>query len=125
MDNIEIRPGRMINIVIHQHPTSDTTVFLTHGIGGRSDQWREQIKALKEQYTLIIPDLLGHGESDKPKQQATHLYDFSAFYRDLQAIFTRYASKKNILIGHSYGGALSTALALKFQDQVNKLILIC
>lgn len=126
MENrIEIRPGRTLNVTIHNHPQHDVNVFLIHGLGGRGQQWREQVELLKDKYNLIIPDLLGHGNSDKPKPSNTvNPYSFIELENDLQALFNRYAADKNILIAHSYGGALATALGLKHQDKILRSILI-
>jgi abhydrolase domain-containing protein 8 len=121
---VEIRPGRFLQVTIHKNPASDTTVFLIHGLGGRADQWRDQIRFLKNQYTIVVPDLLGQGKSDAPKSNSTNLYSFTELDQDLQALFIRYAGANNILLGHSYGGALATSVALDHQDKVNKLILI-
>lgn len=120
----EIRPGRSINISIYRNPKSTQTAFLIHGIGGRGDQWREQINTLKSEYSLIIPDLLGHAKSDKPKPQANNPYAFDELEKDLSAIFKKFHSAENIVLGHSYGGALATALTLNNQDSINHLILI-
>lgn len=121
---IEIRPGRIVNIATYLNTKSNATAFLIHGLGGRGDQWREQIGLLKEKYSLIIPDLLGHGKSEKPKLGINNPYTFTEFELDLQAIFSKHASSKNIIIGHSYGGALATALAINHQDKLCELILI-
>jgi pimeloyl-ACP methyl ester carboxylesterase len=121
---IEIRPGRIINIFTSENTDSDTTVFLIHGLGGRGDQWGEQIKALKNQYALIVPDLLGHGKSEKPKPGVINPYSFPELLHDVQAVFNRYSTKNNIVLGHSYGGALALSLALANQDKIKKLILI-
>src|SRR5690242_21838589 len=104
MDNkIEIRAGRIINVFTHEKPNSDTNLFLIHGLGGRGEQWREQIKVLKNHYSLIVPDLLGHGNSEKPKPESNNPYSFPELTQDLQALFNRYSTKNNIVIGHSYG----------------------
>lgn len=121
---IEIRSNRYIHVDIYPHSTSSQTIFLIHGLGGRSEQWREQIPFLKENHTVVSLDLLGHGKSAKPKTQITKTYSFLAFDQDLQALFNKYAGEKNIIIGHSYGGALATALTLEHQDRINKLILL-
>lgn len=120
---VEVRPGRYIHVVTYPHHSSDTSVFLIHGLGGNANQWREQINLLKNQYTLVIPDLLGHGKSDKPNSNP-NLYSFPELDQDIQAIFNRYSSSNNIIIGHSYGGALATSLTLDHQDKISKLILI-
>lgn len=125
IDNkFEIRPGRRINISLHKNPRATETAFLIHGLGGRSEQWREQIAALKDRYSLVIPDLLGHFKSDKPKSTNSNLYRFTELYKDLNTIFQKFSTKKNIVIGHSYGGALATFLAMDHQDKISKLILI-
>ncbi len=123
-NKIEIRPGRTIHISNYHHPHSQETVFLFHGLGGSGRQWREQIDLLKSKYSLVIPDLLGHGQSDKPKPDATNPYSFAELEADIQAIFAKYESHKNLIIGHSYGGALALVLAANHQDRVSHLTLI-
>ena len=124
---LEVRPGRLVNVVVYENENliNNGTVFMIHGLGGRSAQWREQIALLKQHYTLIIPDLLGHGASNKPHPSRAHApYGFIDFCQDLQIIFTKYASKENIIMGHSYGGALAAYLASLNPTRVNRLILI-
>jgi 3-oxoadipate enol-lactonase len=120
---IEIRPNRFIHVAIHQNPTSAATVFFIHGLGGRGEQWQQQVELLKSKYTLIVPDLLGHGESAKPEPSYDNPYYFTAFSQDVEALFQRYSTEKNIVLGHSYGGGLAVKLAFDHQDKINKLIL--
>lgn len=124
MSSLEIRPGRTINIEIYKNPNSLATLFLVHGIGGSGAQWREQIKILQKDYTLIVPDLLGHGKSEKPNPTDVNPYTFKAFAEDLEIIFNKYATEKNFLLGHSYGGALALFLAVQHSEKINKLVLI-
>jgi len=42
-------------------------VLLIHGIGDSSDTWAPVIPGLAQHYRVIVPDLLGHGHSDKPR----------------------------------------------------------
>lgn len=121
---IEIRPGRKINITIYHHPTSDKTAFLIHGLGGHKEQWEYQANQLKEFYSVIVPDLYGFGQSDKPSPTTYNPYTFTELSQDLTALFNRYATTENIILGHSYGGALATALAINHQDTIKRLILI-
>lgn len=122
---IEIRPGRHINPGLIPHPNSNQTLFLLHGLGGRSNQWREQIPLLTTQYNLVVPDIVGHGASPEPAPQANNNpYRFSELQADWQALFDRYATASNIIIGHSYGGALAASLSMNNQSKIQKLILI-
>lgn len=47
-------------------------ILLIHGIGDSSQSWRDLIGSLARNYTVIAPDLLGHGESDKPRPGDHH-----------------------------------------------------
>ena len=46
---------------------SGPALLLIHGIGDNSDSWRTVLDELAKDYTVIVPDLLGHGRSDKPR----------------------------------------------------------
>jgi pimeloyl-ACP methyl ester carboxylesterase len=49
---------------------SGKTIVLVHGFGASSEYWRALYPALSKDYRLIGLDLLGYGQSDKPKDQA-------------------------------------------------------
>ncbi len=115
----EIRPGYELEIY-HHGTDSDTFIFFIHGAGGRADQWHHQINALKDKYTIVAFDLLGHGKSPKPKAG----YTFSELMGDVEKIYTKYKRENNIVIAHSYGVAFALQLALKNEHKIQKLILI-
>lgn len=121
---IEVGHGRQLIVRTYLNPRAQKTLFLIHGLGGRSQQWLQQINYFKNSFNIIAPDLLGHGESARPHAKEKNLYAFSEHEADLQTIFRQFATEENILIGHSYGGALATALACTHQDEINKMILI-
>ena len=54
---IEIRPGRVLNIFFHRNPKAKATAFLIHGLGGRGEQWRKQISQLKEKADVVLLDV--------------------------------------------------------------------
>jgi abhydrolase domain-containing protein 8 len=115
----EIRPGYELEIY-HHGTDSDKFIFFIHGAGGRADQWHHQINALKDKYTIVAFDLLGHGKSPKPKAG----YTFSELMGDVEKIYTKYKRENNIVIAHSYGVAFALQLALKNEHKIQKLILI-
>ncbi|NWY18413.1 ABHD8 protein, partial [Aphelocoma coerulescens] len=81
----------------------DVVLFFIHGVGGSLDIWKEQLEFFsKLGYEVVAPDLAGHGCSSAPPVAAA--YTFYALAEDMRAVFKRYAKKRNILIGHSYGG---------------------
>ncbi|KAM7379106.1 hypothetical protein PAMP_004679 [Pampus punctatissimus] len=85
---------------------SDVALFFVHGVGGSLDIWGSQLDFFSRLgYEVIAPDLAGHGASTAPQIAAA--YTFYALAEDLRAIFKRYARKRNILIGHSYGAGFA------------------
>lgn len=95
-----INSRRVISSCKGTHP--DVALFFVHGVGGSLDIWGSQLDFFSRLgYEVIAPDLAGHGASTAPQIAAA--YTFYALAEDLRAIFKRYARKRNILIGHSYG----------------------
>lgn len=121
---IEVRPGRRLHIETNTHSDQKPTAFLIHGLGGSGAQWRKQISLLDPHFNLIIPDLLGHGQSEKPKPNHTNPYSFIEFSQDLECIFEKFSGTENIIMGHSYGGPLAALLAFNHQSKVKQLTLV-
>lgn len=91
---------RKISACKGTHP--DVALFFIHGVGGSLDIWGSQLDFFSRLgYEVIAPDLAGHGASSAPQIPAA--YTFYALAEDMRIIFKRYARKRNILIGHSYG----------------------
>uniref|UniRef100_A0A665UPD1 Protein ABHD8 n=1 Tax=Echeneis naucrates TaxID=173247 RepID=A0A665UPD1_ECHNA len=102
---------------------SDVALFFVHGVGGSLDIWSSQLEFFSRLgYEVIAPDLAGHGASTAPQIAAA--YTFYALAEDLRAIFKRYARKRNILVGHSYGVSFCTFLAHEYPDLVHKVVMI-
>ncbi|XP_078456445.1 protein ABHD8 [Lampetra planeri] len=102
---------------------SDVVLFFFHGVGGSLEVWREQLRALSALgYECVAPDLLGHGGSSAPDAAAA--YTFAALAEDMRFIFRRYAKRRNVLVGHSYGVSFCTFLAHEYPEQVCKVVLI-
>uniref|UniRef100_A0A672L560 Abhydrolase domain containing 8 n=1 Tax=Sinocyclocheilus grahami TaxID=75366 RepID=A0A672L560_SINGR len=106
--SIVIDCERKITCCKGTHP--DVALFFIHGVGGSLDIWGNQLDYFSQLgYEVIAPDLAGHGASSAPQIPAA--YTFYALAEDVRIIFKRYAKKRNILVGHSYGpvSALSSA----------------
>ncbi|TDH08765.1 hypothetical protein EPR50_G00101030 [Perca flavescens] len=102
---------------------ADVALFFIHGVGGSLDIWGSQLDYFsKLGYEVITPDLAGHGASSAPQIAAA--YTFYALAEDMRLIFKRYARKRNILIGHSYGVSFCTFLAHEYPEQVHKMVMI-
>nr|XP_022902003.1 protein ABHD8-like [Onthophagus taurus] len=100
-------------------------VILLHGIGSTADVWWNIINKLqKAGFEIIAPDMLGHGYSAAPNQIGA--YKFKNLLRYTLEVFDKYISNegKAIVIGHSFGSSLATALARYRMQQVVQLVLI-
>ena len=64
--------GKIQHVSIHGHDIayrmegSGPALLLLHGIAGSSRTWRDVIPRLTDRFTVIAPDLMGHGMSEKP-----------------------------------------------------------
>ncbi|XP_054458930.1 protein ABHD8 [Anoplopoma fimbria] len=102
---------------------ADVALFFIHGVGGSLDIWKSQLDFFSRLgYEVISPDLAGHGASSAP--QIVAAYTFYALAEDMRLIFKRYARKRNILIGHSYGVSFCTFLAHEYPEQIHKMVMI-
>ncbi|KAF5274523.1 hypothetical protein FQA39_LY07135 [Lamprigera yunnana] len=102
-------------------------VILLHGIGSSADVWWNIINTLVQKgYEIIAPDMLGHGYSSIPNQ--AEAYMFRNLLKYTLSVFDRYIgcneTRKAIIIGHSFGCSLATALCRYRSQQIVQLILI-
>jgi len=97
-------------------------IFL-HGFLGESSAWLPIIQELQTEYRCIALDLLGFGDSSKPKLKYNIWHQVEFLQEFLEAIALDQDHLNQVhLIGHSYGGWTSAAFALKYQT--DKLTLI-
>lgn len=95
-------------------------LLLLHGITSTSDAWREVMPALAERYTVIAPDMIGHGRSAKPRGDYS-LGAYAAGVRDLLGVL---GFETGTVVGHSLGGGIAMQLAYLFPEHVERLVLI-
>jgi len=92
-----------------------------HGWGSYSDRWAEIAKIISEKgYKVIIPDLPGFGKSDAlsiPWNTNKYIDWVERFVKELNL-------GEFYLLGHSFGGALASKLAVKHAQEVKKLFLV-
>lgn len=96
-------------------------LLILHGWGSRSDNWQKVGEILtKNGIKVIIPDLPGFGQSDKPPK-AWGLDDFCDFVEEFVKVLNL---EKFYFLGHSFGGALAVKYSLKFPEKIEKLFLV-
>ncbi|WP_024332745.1 alpha/beta fold hydrolase [Gordonia hirsuta] len=95
-------------------------ILLLHGIGDNSTTWNEVIGELARDYTVIAPDLLGHGLSEKPKAD----YSVSAFANGMRDLLVVLGITKVTVVGHSLGGGVAMQFCYQFPRFVQRLMLV-
>ncbi|MGO4443273.1 alpha/beta fold hydrolase [Mycobacterium sp. 2YAF39] len=108
------------NRVAYLDEGSGDVLLLIHGIGGNLDCWGDVVHKLAKRYRVVAVDLLGHGQSDKPRGDYS-LGAFAVWLRDfLEALDIREAT----VIGHSFGGGVALQFAHQHKEYCRRLVLI-
>lgn len=98
-----------------------TKVLLLHGVAASHRYWEHGIKPLTAGRTFLIPDLLGFGESPKPRANYS-LGDHKIALKQL--LKEKFGSGRFFIVGHSFGALLGLTLALDMPEQVLGVVAI-
>ncbi|HTU01936.1 MAG TPA: alpha/beta hydrolase, partial [Candidatus Sulfotelmatobacter sp.] len=95
-------------------------LLLVHGMAGSSMTWRHVMPALAKQFTVLAPDLLGQGQSDKPRGE----YSLGAHANMLRDLLDALGHKRVTVVGQSLGGGVAMQLAYQFPERCERLVLV-
>jgi pimeloyl-ACP methyl ester carboxylesterase len=110
------------NIYVRQDGPSDApALVLIHGLAGSTRWWDPLVPMLAKSYHVIRIDLLGHGRSAKPAGPG---YQIPEQGRRVGEALDQLGVKRAMVVGHSSGGLVATALAEQRHDMVTSLVLI-
>ena len=113
-------------IVLHGHRMTfliagdGPAVALIHGVAGRAGQWQKVIELLSRSYTVVAPDLLGHGESAKPRGD----YSLGAHATGIRDLLVALGLNRASIVGHSFGGGIAMQFAYQFPERTERLVLV-
>ena len=99
---------------------SGPALLLLHGIGDNSLAWEPVFTQLSEKYTVIAPDFLGHGFSDRPRAD----YSVPAFANGMRDLLTYLDIERVTIVGHSLGGGVAGQFAYQFPEMVERMVLV-
>jgi len=99
------------------------TLLLVHGFLWSGAVWEEVFPRLARSFRVIVPDLPGFGESEKPSP-ARYGYGFEGFAESLVDLIAALRVGRVSVCGHSMGGAIAMMLAANHPDLVERLILV-
>lgn len=101
---------------------SGTPIVLVHGMGGGIGLWAKNISELSKNRPLYAFDLLGFGKSSRPTLSSKPDVAEEQIVDSIEEWRKEMNLEKFILLGHSLGGYISTAYALKYPNRIQHLI---
>lgn len=99
---------------------SGPAVLLLHGIGDNSLAWEPLFQQLSEKFTVVAPDFLGHGFSDRPRAD----YSVPSFANGMRDLLTYLDIERVTVVGHSLGGGVAGQFAYQYPELVERLVLV-
>jgi pimeloyl-ACP methyl ester carboxylesterase len=118
---------KLQHLSIHGHKVAFRTagegpvVLLVHGMAGSSATWQHVLPELAQRFTVVAPDLLGHGESGKPRHGEYSLSAHANVCRDLLNVL---GYERATFVGQSLGGGVAMQLAYQFPQRCERLVLV-
>jgi len=95
-------------------------ILLVHGIAGTSETWVDVMERMADRYTLIAPDLPGHGLSDKPVGD----YSLGSLASMLRDLMVSIGLDRATMVGHSLGGGVVMQFVYQFPQMCDRLVLV-
>ena len=116
----------LCEMVLHGHRVfyrsagDGPVLVLIHGITSTSQTWAHVIPSLAEHFTVIAPDLIGHGESAKPRGD----YSLGAYAAGIRDLLLALGHARATFVGHSLGGGVAMQLSYLFPEHCERLVLV-
>jgi len=114
------------HVAIHGHDVryrmagEGPVLLLIHGIAGSSAAWREVMPTLAKRFTVIAPDLIGHGHSAKPLGD----YSLGAYASGMRDLLGALGIERATIVGQSFGGGVALQLAYQHPECCERLVLV-
>jgi pimeloyl-ACP methyl ester carboxylesterase len=106
--------------VAYRSAGSGPAIVLVHGITSTSATWERVMPYLATRFTVIAPDLIGHGESAKPRGD----YSLGAYASGIRDLMVTLGHESATFVGHSLGGGVVMQLAYQFPERCERLVLV-
>jgi haloacetate dehalogenase len=114
--------GTTINLLVGGN---GPPVLLLHGYPQTHIEWRKIAPEFAKNYTLIMPDLRGYGDSGKPPGGDDHVnYSKRTMALDQVEVMEKLGFKQFAMVGHDRGARVAHRLALDHSERLTKLVLM-
>src|SRR5262249_3624298 len=100
-------------------------LLLLHGYPQSHVEWHKLAPRLAKEFTLVVADLRGYGDSSKPPDGEKHFnYSKRAMALDQAEVMTHFGFQKFAVVGHDRGARVAHRLAIDHADRVTKVAVI-
>ena len=106
--------------VVYRTAGKGPVLLLVHGMAGSAETWKHVMPALSRRFTVVAPDLLGHGQSDKPRGE----YSLGAHTDTLRDLMDALGHRRATVVGQSLGGGIAMQFAYQFPERCERLVLV-
>jgi haloacetate dehalogenase len=125
---VERRPanGLVLNVCYDTTPHPERPpLLLLHGFPQTLAMWHKVAERLQRNFALVIPDLRGYGDSDKPDSPPDHsAYSKRTMALDVLSLMRSFGFEEFLVCGHDRGGRVAHRLALDHPQTVRRLALL-
>ena len=118
---VELSTGIAMNVAL-AGPEDAPPVILVHGFPESHRTWRDLVPLLSDKLRLVMPDLRGFGDSDRPQDVADYATD--TLVTDIFALADALGIEHFALVGHDWGGAIAWAAALRGNPRIERLAIV-
>jgi pimeloyl-ACP methyl ester carboxylesterase len=114
------------SVLLHGHRVhyrvagSGPPVVLIHGMVNSSRHWEAVAARLADAYTVIAPDLIGHGDSATPRGD----YSLGAHAAAVRDVLAAVGVDRATMVGHSLGGGVAMQFFWQFPQRTERLVLV-
>ena len=114
------------HVTVHGHRRayvmagSGPAILLLHGLACDHTTWEPVIESLARTHTVIAPDMLGHGASDKPRAD----YSVGGYANGMRDLLTVLGIDTATVVGHSFGGGVAMQFAYQYPERTERLVLV-
>jgi pimeloyl-ACP methyl ester carboxylesterase len=106
--------------MIYRVAGSGPPIVLIHGMLNSSSHWQAVALKLAGEYTVIAPDLIGHGDSAAPRGD----YSLGAHAASIRDLLSALGVERATVVGHSLGGGVAMQFYYQFPQRVERLVLV-
>ena len=125
-ENFNLAQRKVNGVTINfRHGGEGPPLLLMHGFPQTHVIWHKLADQLALHFTLVMPDLRGYGDSEKPRGTANHEnYSKRVMAQDMVELMHALGHTSFDVCGHDRGGRVAHRLALDHPDCVKKLMII-